>query len=102
MTLRRVVLARLRRTGRDLLGLVTLRRHEKRWQTYALRLFVVAMIVVVIPVKKLLQLGVVDAILALLKAGVAVALVAAGLAAIYAVQETRRRRRLAGRARADA
>jgi hypothetical protein len=102
MTVTRIVLARLRRTGRDLLGLVTLRRHEKRWQTYALRLFVVAMIVVVIPVKKLLQLGVVDAILALLKAGVAVGLVAAGLGAIYAVQELHRRRRQAGRARADA
>lgn len=102
MTVTRVVLARLRRTGRDLLALVTLRRHEKRWQTYALRLVVVAMIVVVIPLKKLIQLGIVDAVLAMLKAGLAVALVAAALAAIYAMQEMRRRRRMAGRARAHA
>lgn len=92
MTLARVVLARLRRTGRDLLRLVTLKRHEKTWQTYALRLFVVAMIVVVIPLKKLIQLGLVGTVLALVKTAVAVALVAAGLAIVFAVQELGRRR----------
>lgn len=93
MTVQRVVLARLRRVGRDLLALVTLRRHEKRWQTYALRLVVVAMIVVVIPVKKLIQLGFVSAVLAVLKTAVAVGAVAVLLAAWFAVQEILRRRR---------
>lgn len=94
MTLRRVVLARLGRVARDLRALVTLRRHEKRWQTYGLRLLVVVMIVVVIPAKKLMQLGIVDTVLALLKTGLAVGAVAMLLAGWFAVQELLRRRRM--------
>ena len=94
MTLRRIVLARLLRVVRDLRALVTLRRHEARWQTYALRLFVVAMIVVVIPAKKLIQLGIVGSILALAKTALAVGLVAALLGVFFAGQEVARRRRM--------
>jgi uncharacterized membrane protein len=94
MTLRRIVLARLARVLRDLRALVTLRRHEARWQTYALRLFVVAMIVVVIPAKKLVQLGIVGSVLALMKTALAIAFVAAMLAVFFAAQELARRRRL--------
>lgn len=94
MTLRRIVLARLMRVLRDLRALVTLRRHEARWQTYALRLFVVAMIVVVIPAKKLIQLGIVGSILALVKTALAVAVVAAALGVFFALQEVARRRRM--------
>jgi hypothetical protein len=84
----------LSRVLRDLRALVTLRRHERRWQTYALRLAVVAMIVVVIPAKKLIQLGIIGSILALLKTALAVGAVAAMLAVFFAVQEIGRRRRL--------
>ena len=96
MTLKRIVLARLSRVLRDLQALVTLRRHERRWQTYALRLAVVAMIVVVIPLKKLIQLGIIGSILALVKTALAVGVVAAMLAVFFAVQEIARRRRLRG------
>lgn len=91
MTVRRVVAARLLRLWRDLLGYVTLRRHEKRWQTYALRLVVVAMIVVVIPAKKVIQLGILSLVLALVKTAVAAALLVALLAAVFAAQELSRR-----------
>jgi hypothetical protein len=49
---------------------------------------------VVIPAKKLIQLGIIGSILALLKTALAVAAVAAMLAVFFAVQEIGRRRRL--------
>ena len=97
MTLRRVVMARLTRTGRDLLGLVTLRRHESSLEGYIIRLFCVGMIVVVLPVLKLIQLGLLGFVLALIKVALAGLLVVLALGIIYLVQAWYLRRSL-GRA----
>jgi hypothetical protein len=94
MTISRAVRARLLRRWTELRGLVTLRRHEKRWTTYALRLTCLALILVVLPVKKVTQLGVLGALIGFLKVAVAVALVVGVLAAVFAAEEWLRRRRL--------
>lgn len=99
MTLGRVVRARLARTGRDLLGLVTLKRHESSIEGYVIRLFCVGMIVVVLPVLKLVQLGVIGFLLALVKVALAGLLVTVALGIIYLVQAWYRRRSL-GKAQA--
>jgi hypothetical protein len=99
VTVRTVVRARLLGLWRDLRGAVTLRRTEKRTAAYALRLLSLFLLLVVLPVAKLIQLGVAGAVLAFVKAGVAVALVVAALAAYFALGERARRRGVARRAR---
>jgi uncharacterized RDD family membrane protein YckC len=99
VTVGRVVRARLLALWRDLRGAVTLRRTEKRAAAYALRLLCLVSLLVVLPVAKLVQLGPLGAILAFLKAGVAVALVVAVLATYFAAGEIARRRGAARRAR---
>jgi hypothetical protein len=91
MRLRRVVGTRLTRLWRDLRAAVTLRRHEKRPATYALRLLALALLAA-LPIKKLVQLGPVDGGLALLKAAAVVALLTCSLAAWFAASELMRRR----------
>lgn len=93
MTMKRAVAARLMRRWVDLRSVFTVRRWERRPSTYALRLLCLALIVVVLPVKKAMQLGAAGALLAGLKVGVAVALVAGALALVFAGQEWARRRR---------
>jgi hypothetical protein len=96
MTLTRVVRARLARTGRDLMGLVTLRRREASLESYVIRLFCVGMLVVVLPVLKLVQLGPVGFLLAAIKVALVLTLVTLLLSLVYAVQAWQRRRSLAG------
>ncbi|MGF1657873.1 MAG: hypothetical protein ACFCUS_00405 [Rubrimonas sp.] len=93
MTPRRIASARLARLWRDLRAAVTLRRHERRWSTYALRLLVLGMLFA-LPVKKLLQLGPLDGAVALFKAALAAALVAGALGAWFAIEAIWRRRAL--------
>jgi hypothetical protein len=94
MTVSRAVRARLLRRWTELRGLVTLRRHEKRWTTYALRLTCLALILVVLPAKKVMQLGILGSLLGLLKVALAAAAVVGVLAAVFAIEEWMRRRRL--------
>ena len=96
MTVARAVRARLLRRWTELRGLITLRRHEKRWTTYALRLVCLALILVVLPVKKVLQLGVLGALIGVVKVALAAAAVVGVLAAVFAVEEWARRRRSRG------
>ncbi len=91
--IRAVVRARLLALWADLRGAVTLRRSEKRFTTYALRLLCVGLILVVLPVKKLMQLGLVGSVMALIKVALAVGFVVALLAAWFAFEEWSRRRR---------
>ena len=91
MRIGRVVGARLRRLWRDLRSAATLRRHEKRWTTYALRLLVLALLVA-LPLQKLVQLGPIEGALALAKAAVVAALFICALAAWFAASELMRRR----------
>jgi hypothetical protein len=83
----------MRRTGKDLLGLVTLRRRESSLEGYVIRLFCVGMIVVVLPVLKLVQLGPVGFALALVKVALGAALVAALLALVLFVEVYLQRRK---------
>jgi uncharacterized RDD family membrane protein YckC len=99
VTARKVVRARLLGLWRDLRGAATLRRTEKRFAAYALRLLCLFLLLVVLPVAKLVQLGPLGAILAFLKVGVAAALVVAVLAGYFATGEWARRRSVARRAR---
>ncbi len=92
MTYKRVVGARLERMKRDLLALVTLRRRESAFGPYAMRLFALAMLLLVLPIKAFVQLGIVGGVLATLKFGLVAALVAGALAAAFAVGEAARRR----------
>ena len=96
MTLTRIVRARLARTGRDLLGLVTLRRREASLESYVIRLFCVGMLVVVLPVLKLVQLGLLGFLLAAVKVALVLALLTLLLSLVYAVQAWNRRRTIAG------
>lgn len=98
MTLWRVVRARLARKGRDLLGLITLRRHESGVEGYIIRLFCMGMLVIVLPLVKLVQLGPIGFLLAAIKVLLGGLLVAAMLGLIYLVQAWYRRRSL-GKAR---
>ena len=101
MTYRRVVGARLERMKRDLLALVTLRRRESAFGPYAMRLFALAMLLLVLPIKAFVQLGIVGGLLATLKFGLVAALVAGALAVAFAIGEaTRRRARWSARRRA--
>ena len=93
MTYGRVIRARLERMKRDLLHFVTLRRREKAFAPYLMRLFVLAMLLLVLPVKKFVQLGVIGGFLALVKTGLAAGLVILGLAVAFAIGEAARRRR---------
>jgi hypothetical protein len=94
MTVARAVRARLLRRWTELRSLVTLRRHEKRRTTYALRLTCLALILIVLPAQKVLQLGVLGALVGFAKAALAAALVVGVLAAVFATEEWLRRRRL--------
>lgn len=91
MTIKRVVKARLWRLWTGLREMATLRRREKKLSTYLLRLLVLTMLAA-LPLKKLYSLGIVDAVLALIKVGIAAALVAGVLGAAFAAQEVARRR----------
>ena len=93
MTLRRAVRARLERLKRDLLHYVTLRRREKKLSGYLLRLFILFALLIVLPVKKLVQLGLVGAILATLKTAFAAGVVIAALAIGFTIAEFLKRRR---------
>jgi mannose/fructose/N-acetylgalactosamine-specific phosphotransferase system component IIC len=93
MTLRRAVTARLLRLWRDLRAAASLRRTERSVTTYALRVICMALILVVLPLQKLIQLGLIGFILAALKVAVGLAIVAAALALVFAAQEIARRRR---------
>jgi hypothetical protein len=96
MTVARAVRIRLLRRWADLRSIVTLRRHEKRRTTYALRLLCLALILVVLPVQKVLQLGVLGALIGFAKVALAALAVIAVLAAVFAVEEWARRRRSKG------
>jgi hypothetical protein len=85
--------ARLRELAAGLRGIATLRRHERRTSTYALRLACLALLLVALPVAKLIQLGVLGLVLALLKVAVGVALVAGLLWLTFAAEEWAKRRR---------
>lgn len=78
---------------RGLRGAVTLRRHERRLSTYFLRLTCLGLLLVVLPLEKLVRLGPLDAVLALLKVGAGAALVAGVLWLAFVVEEFLRRRR---------
>jgi hypothetical protein len=93
MTMRRAVTARLLRLWRDLRAAASLRRTERHPTTYALRLICMALILVVLPLQKLIQLGLIGFILAALKVAVGLAIVTAALALVFAAQEIARRRR---------
>jgi hypothetical protein len=99
MTVSRAVSARLLRLWRDLRAAASLRRTERSATTYALRLICMALILAVLPAKKLMQLGLLGFILAAFKVAVALAIVTAALAVAFAAQELARRRR---RARGEA
>jgi uncharacterized RDD family membrane protein YckC len=92
-SVRDVARARLLALWADLRGAVTLRRREKRFTTYALRLLCLFLLLVVLPLKKLTQLGLLGSILALGKVALAVGLMVALLAAWFAFDEWSRRRR---------
>lgn len=91
-SIRDAVRGRLLALWADLRGAVTLRRREKRFSTYALRLSCLFLLLVALPLKKLTQLGLLGASLALGKAALAVGLVVALLAAWFAFEEWSRRR----------
>jgi hypothetical protein len=93
VTIKRAVRTRLERVKRDLLHYVTWRRREKKLTGYLLRLLILFMLLVVFPIKKLVQLGILGFILATLKTGFAAAIVIGGLALGFAIQEFLRRRR---------
>jgi hypothetical protein len=82
--------------AQDLRAAATLRRTEKSLNGYLMRLFIMGMLLVVLPLKMLIQLGIVGFVLAALKVAVAVGLVALVLAAAFAVGEIARRRKGAG------
>jgi hypothetical protein len=93
--IRDAVRARLLAHWADLRGAVTLRRREKRFATYALRLVCVALILVVLPLQKLVQLGLAGFIVALAKVAAVAALVVGLLAVWFAWEEWSRRREAA-------
>lgn len=90
--LRAAVRARLLALWADLRAAASLRRREKRLSTYLLRLACMALILIVLPVQKLVQLGLVGFLLATLKTALAAAVVVALLAAVFALDEWRARR----------
>jgi hypothetical protein len=93
VTLRRAVTARLERLRRDLLHYVTWRRREKKLSGYLLRLFVLFVALIVFPILKLVQLGVIGFAMGTLKTFLAAGVVIAGLALGFTIAEFLKRRR---------
>ena len=93
MTFGRVIRAKLERMKRDLLHFVTLQRREKALTPYLLRLFILAVLIVILPIKKFVQLGVVGGLLATMKTVFAAGVVILGLVIAFALGEAARRRR---------
>ena len=105
MTFGRVIRAKLERMKRDLLHFVTLKRREKALTPYLLRLFILAVLIVILPIKKFVQLGVVGGLLATMKTVFAAGVVILGLVIAFALRRRRRwetRRRAAKAASAAA